>query len=143
MMKQEFEKLAGYEVSFEDYSNIIEPMYMAVGLSKQEFVKVIDRKRFALPTKQELVKEMRKVVKVMVEKLGHVTIWEEQKALREICKQYSERFGPKDFYFMDGYECPEGSRGCSFPYEVVFYDSRSYYEERITLDKEYKKRFVA
>ena len=29
MMKHEFEALAGYEVSFEDYNNVIEPMYMA------------------------------------------------------------------------------------------------------------------
>ncbi len=46
MMKQEFEALAGYEVSAEDYNNIIEPMYMATDLSKQEFVKTINRKNF-------------------------------------------------------------------------------------------------
>ena len=54
MMKHEFEALAGYEVSFEDYNRIIEPMYMATELSKEDFVKCIDRKRFALPTKAEL-----------------------------------------------------------------------------------------
>lgn len=46
MMKQEFEKLAGYEVSAEDYNNIIEPMYSATNLSKQDFVKTINRKAF-------------------------------------------------------------------------------------------------
>lgn len=46
MMKQEFEALAGYKVSTEDYNNIIEPMYMATDLSKQEFVKTINRKAF-------------------------------------------------------------------------------------------------
>ena len=46
MMKQEFEALAGYEVSAEDYANVIEPMYMATSLSKQEFVKTINRKAF-------------------------------------------------------------------------------------------------
>ena len=30
MMYEEFEKLAGYEVSYEDYVNVIEPMYTAV-----------------------------------------------------------------------------------------------------------------
>lgn len=30
MMKHEFEKIAGYEVTNEDYNNIIEPMYMAI-----------------------------------------------------------------------------------------------------------------
>lgn len=48
MMKHEFEALAGYEVSFEDYNRVIEPMYMATELSKEDFVKCIDRKRFAL-----------------------------------------------------------------------------------------------
>ena len=46
MMKQEFEALAGYEVSTEDYNNIIEPMYMATNLTKAEFVKTINRKAF-------------------------------------------------------------------------------------------------
>ena len=55
MMKHEFEALAGYEVSFEDYNRVIEPMYMATELSKEDFVKCIDRKRFALPTKAELL----------------------------------------------------------------------------------------
>lgn len=42
MMKHEFEALAGYEVTYEDYSKIIEPMYMAIpeSISKQEFVKI-------------------------------------------------------------------------------------------------------
>ena len=59
MMKVEFEKLAGYEVSFEDYNSIIEPMYMATDLSKEEFVKVIDKKRFALKTKKQYIAEMK------------------------------------------------------------------------------------
>ena len=46
MMKQEFERLAGYEVSTEDYNNIIEPMYMATDLSKEDFIKTINRKAF-------------------------------------------------------------------------------------------------
>ena len=46
MMKEEFERLAGYEVSFEDYNKVIEPMYMATNLSKEDFIKTIDKKRF-------------------------------------------------------------------------------------------------
>lgn len=53
MMKYEFEELAGYEVSSDDYNNIIEPMYMAVDVDKREFVKMIDKKRFALKTKAQ------------------------------------------------------------------------------------------
>ena len=48
MMHHEFEELAGYEVSYDDYTNIIEPMYNATNLSKREFVKTLDRKRFEL-----------------------------------------------------------------------------------------------
>lgn len=47
MMKQEFEKIAGYEVTDADYNNIIEPMYMATNLSKEDFVKTINKKAFA------------------------------------------------------------------------------------------------
>lgn len=53
MMKHEFEEIAGYEVTTEDYNNIIEPMYMATNLTKQEFVKTINKKRFAVVKKEE------------------------------------------------------------------------------------------
>lgn len=53
MMKHEFEEIAGYEVSVEDYDKIIEPMYMASNLSKQDFVKTISKKRFAIVKKEE------------------------------------------------------------------------------------------
>lgn len=48
MMKHEFEQIAGYEVSWEDYNTIIEPMYLAIpeNISKQDFVKMLSRKRF-------------------------------------------------------------------------------------------------
>ena len=48
MMKQEFEEIAGYEVRTEVYDNIIEPMYMALpdSITKQEFVKMLNRKQF-------------------------------------------------------------------------------------------------
>ena len=53
MTIQEFEKLAGYEVNYDDYVNIIEPMYMAVELSKVDFVQCINRKRFEVKKKTE------------------------------------------------------------------------------------------
>lgn len=46
MMHKEFEEIAGIEVSFEDYTNIIEPMYMAANMSKFEFVKTLNLKFF-------------------------------------------------------------------------------------------------
>ena len=58
MMKNEFEVLAGYEVSVSDYDNIIEPMYMATELNKAEFVKVISKERFALKSREEPIQEI-------------------------------------------------------------------------------------
>ena len=60
MMHKEFEELAGYEVSFEDYNNIIEPMYMATNLSKQEFVKCLNLKFFKdrMPKPEKNIKRM-------------------------------------------------------------------------------------
>ena len=66
MMKQEFEALAGYKVSVEDYNNIIEPMYSATNLTKQEFVKTINRKAFE-------VKDEPKIIKVGVAKMPNGT----------------------------------------------------------------------
>jgi len=43
MLREEFEKLAGYKVSAEDYHRIIEPMYMATDLDKKAFVKSINK----------------------------------------------------------------------------------------------------
>ena len=61
MMWAEFEELAGYEVSYETYSKVIEPMYMALPetYTKQDFVKMLDKKAFALPTAKELLKEVK------------------------------------------------------------------------------------
>ena len=54
MMKHELEALAGYEVSREDYDTIIEPMYLATNLTKQEFVQTLNKKRFAIVKKEEV-----------------------------------------------------------------------------------------
>ena len=61
MMKSEFEELAGYEVNWKDYIQIIEPMYLALPnrITKQEFVKMIDKKRFALKPLNKIEKEMK------------------------------------------------------------------------------------
>lgn len=56
MMKHEFEQLAGYEVSSADYDNIIEPMYSATNVTKAEFVKMIDRRRFEVKNEKKMIK---------------------------------------------------------------------------------------
>lgn len=91
MMKQEFEALAGYEVSMDDYNKIIEPMYMATSLTKEEFVKTINKKRFALKPLKTMIKEM-KALAEEIEKLctyGYTYDLEEQ--LRSIAREYVNR----------------------------------------------------
>jgi len=59
MMKHEFEAMAGYEVTNETYDNIIEPMYMATNLSKQEFIKTLNRKALEYkPVRKPNIKKM-------------------------------------------------------------------------------------
>lgn len=60
MMHKEFEQIAGIEVTYEDYTNIIEPMYMATSVSKQEFVKTLNLKFFTdrMPKPEKNIKRM-------------------------------------------------------------------------------------
>lgn len=127
MMKHEFEALAGYEVTTEDYNKIIEPMYMATDLTKEEFVKVIDKKRFALPTKQKLMKQMKAEARHLEEICGRYTDHESEHRLEALAKEYAHRFYGLDWvndmnayvFFNKEYEFPEISRGCTYPKEVV------------------------
>lgn len=47
MLKEEFEKISGIEVSDYNYKNIVEPMYMAVNLDKKDFIKLLNLKALA------------------------------------------------------------------------------------------------
>lgn len=60
MMKQEFEQLAKIEVTDEMYAKVIEPMYLATNLSKQEFIRTLNLKALARPKVKE------KIIKVML-----------------------------------------------------------------------------
>lgn len=51
MMYKEFIEMSNVEVSYKDYADIIEPMYMATAMSKQEFI------NFIKPSAKELVKK--------------------------------------------------------------------------------------
>ena len=61
MMQFEFERIAGYKVSNDDYENIIEPMYMATGLDKYEFVGVINRERFEIKKSTKHIEQEEKI----------------------------------------------------------------------------------
>lgn len=59
MMKEEFERLAKIEVSYETYSKVIEPMYIAADIPKQEFIKLLNLKALELPkVKTKNIKKM-------------------------------------------------------------------------------------
>lgn len=132
MMKHEFEALAGYEVSNKDYVEIIEPMYMATNLTKQEFVKVIDRKRFALKTKKQIINQMKKLAKSLMETCDHYTDWDAKNEIEGLLKEYKERFWANSYLMTK--TTGEHYRGCSFPAELVCYDHKDMFEiERITL----------
>lgn len=117
MMKHEFEALAGYEVSFEDYNRVIEPMYTATELSKEDFVKCIDRKRFALPTKAELLAAMRKEAKHLYDICGRCCDFESEQRLERLAHTYLKRVYGVDWtvdsqayaFFLKGYEYPTSS----------------------------------
>jgi hypothetical protein len=127
MMWKEFEEIAGYEVSYEDYTNVIEPMYMATNMSKQEFIKCLDRKRFALPTKAEMLRMMRKAAKEIYELCGHASTWGLEDCLKCVAWDFAKRFYGVDVrncmthyaYFTHEYEYPEIQRGCTYLKELV------------------------
>lgn len=131
MMWKEFEELAGYEVSYETYSTIIEPMYMAVpdSMSKQEFVKLIDKKAVMLPpkpSKATLIKKMKKEAEHLWETCEHYTDYDSRDRLNALARQYAELYYGYDannldgvfFYLHEEYAFPALQRGCRFPDEI-------------------------
>ena len=143
MMHEEFEKIAGYEVRYEDYKNIIEPMYMALpNVSKQEFVKMIDKKRFALPTQKQMLREIRAIAEHLYDICGHSTDHEAEEDLLKKLREYAKRVYGIDWandikvyaYTVREYEFPELQRGCTYPKTAIIgYGDREL--ERIDLVK--------
>lgn len=125
MMKAEFEKLAGYEVSTEDYSRIIEPMYMATDLSKQEFVKVISKERFALKTKAQYISEMKKISKHLYDTCSQYYDTTARDRLNSIVEEYVTRFyngiGSSVFYNAE-----KSCTCCYYPRTLEIFNSKNY-----------------
>lgn len=121
MMYYEFIELAGYEVSYEDYTQIIEPMYNATTLTKQEFIETLNKKRFALVPVSSIVKDMRKIAKQIKELCIHRCTYEEQEELDSKIKEYIDR----KFKHMDtGYYIDYSLlQGCSYPTSVCIYSA--------------------
>lgn len=136
-MWEEFEKLAGYEVTYEDYANVIEPMYNATNLSKAQFVKTLNRKAFDLKyKKQEMIKAMKAICAERKENAEHFTNYDAENQLQILVRKYTEtfhRFGTPEIARKQTFQ----TRGCSYPAELIIYGgvvNGKYYEiERITL----------
>ena len=121
MMKHEFEALAGYEVSYEDYTNIIEPMYMAISADKAEFVKMIDKKRFALKPLKTIVKEMKKCAESLKETCTHYTDYETKDRLEALAREYRDRVYGTSAYAVYMFN-EEMLWSCYYPINVDFFD---------------------
>ena len=98
MMWHEFEKLAGYEVSYEDYSAIIEPMYMATDLSKADFIATLNRKRFEKETAEKKQKRLIKQIKVLAAEIkgllpGSRFFYAKQQKLDNLADEIAKAFG--------------------------------------------------
>lgn len=137
MMWEEFEKLAGYEVSYEDYANVIEPMYNATNLTKAQFIKTLNRKAFDLKVKKaEMVKAMKAIAEERKANAEHFTNYEAENKLQELATKYAEtfhRFSTPEIERKQTYQ----TWGCSYPAELIIYGgvvNGHYYEiERIKL----------
>lgn len=121
MFWTEFEELAGYKVRFSDYADIIEPMYMALpNVSKQEFVKMLDKKRFALRSEQTIIKEIKKLACELRETCDHYTDFEKKDRIEECLKELAEVNPSTNYMIMTATTLP-GYRGCSFPSRLCLY----------------------
>ena len=136
MMYKEFEEIAGYEVSYEDYTNIIEPMYMATNLSKQQFVKLLDRKQFdqnykKQQYKKQLLKEMKAIAEEIYNLCGITETWEQKTDLLEKVREYIKAFpvwGAPNHELIDGHK-----NGCTYKKSLVWYDENWNEAQRIEL----------
>lgn len=117
MLKEEFEKLAGYEVSLDDYRTIIEPMYLASPLDKSDFVKCLDKKRFALPSRSKVEKEIIHLAEQLRLTCTHYHDEDLEDEMYLKIYEYGQRFYPSCEWFVDD----EQIHSCYYPKKVSFY----------------------
>ncbi len=123
MMKQEFEALAGYEVSIDDYNKIIEPMYMATSLTKEEFVKTINKKVFALKPLNSIIKEMKELAKQIERRCTVDGAYDLKGELGELVKEYIDRKYGTIAHFI--YHDTE-KFSCYYPHSIEIYGAKTY-----------------
>lgn len=123
MMWHEFEELAGYEVSFEDYYKFIEPMYMTLDVSKADFVGMISKKRFALKPLSWYVKEMKKHALELKRTCTHYTDKETLEQLEALADDYARRkYGEAAGWWLE----TETRFTCSYPWALTIYDTHTW-----------------
>lgn len=119
MLYDEFLRIANVtenDVTYETYSDVIEPMYMATNLDKKEFVKLLNMKEIKSKyANTNLVKKLLvNLVNEMKSKLGHVCMHEEEKRFTELGEMFCMLNGLEYCYESATiYEFPLYSRGCS------------------------------
>lgn len=121
MIKNEFETLAGYEVSAEMYYNVIEPMYNACPLSKQDFVQLINKKEVALTPLNKIYKNMCFLANTIKVNCTHFTDYETQEKLDQLADEYTKRLQAYGYYI----ETAEYQHStCYYPIKVIIYDKK-------------------
>lgn len=148
MKKHEFEQLAGYAVSSEDFEKVIEPMYRATTLSERDFIKCLDKKRFALRTEKQLRNEMTREARHLMETGDTYRDFDSWHRIEDLAKEYARRFfGGYDYYFHEKHTGDwlwgsEG-RGANFPVSLVIFDNEKNEEvkevEILSYNKEMKR----
>lgn len=136
MMRSEFEKIAGYEVSYEDYTKIIEPMYNAVELTKQEFVKTLNRKQFDVnykkaQEKKALVRDLKELAEQMFAECGRCDTSETFSRLISKAQEYDIKFSP--YGAKAEFERAKGYGYCTYVKAIVWYDRDWNQVERLEL----------
>lgn len=118
MMKEEFEKIVGYEVSPEDYYKIIEPMYMAIDCNKKDFCKMLSKKRFALKPISTYKAEIRNCMRSLRLSCDHYTDYPTIDRMHGLCDDVKKRINAKD-YMIENHTTLSH---CYYPCRIVFYD---------------------
>ena len=123
MMKEEFERIAGYEVSEQDYHDIIEPMYLATKLNKEEFVKCVNKKRFALRPLKSIVKEMKQIAEHLKDTCTHYIDFDAKDRLQDLVREYvSRRYaGIAAFHVHD-----EMMFSCYYPTRIEIFNAKTF-----------------
>lgn len=105
MMWSEFEELAGYRVSHDDYVKYIEPMYNVLDIDKTEFVKMINKKRFAVRPSIAIMRDMKKCAESLRKTCTQFTDYETIDKLDSLVKEYiNNLYGNHNIYVSYLYE---------------------------------------